>query len=62
MAWLVAYNEGLLDRVVLEHVPRTLDQLAARLKEGELRLEDSREQWVANLKEWLANLVDASPA
>lgn len=62
MAWLAAYNEGLLDRVALEHVPRTLDHLAARLKESGLRLEDNREQWLASLKEWLADVADASPS
>lgn len=62
MAWLVAYNEGLLDAVDLQHVPRTLDQLAARLKDSERRLEDSREHWVASLREWLTKATDISPA
>ena len=53
MAWLVAYNEGLLDGIELQYVPRTLDQLAARLKESELRLEDKREQWLESLHQWL---------
>ena len=61
MAWLVAYNDGLLDKIALEHVPRTLDHLAARLKESGLRLEDSRERWVASLQDWLSNVADASP-
>jgi F-type H+-transporting ATPase subunit alpha len=61
MAWLVAYNEGLLDGVEIPRIHRYLDQLAARLKESEARLEDSREQWLANVKEWLAGMEDSHP-
>jgi F-type H+-transporting ATPase subunit alpha len=53
MAWLTAYNQGLLDEISPAHVPRILDLLAARIKESELRLEDGREQWLASLREWL---------
>jgi F-type H+-transporting ATPase subunit alpha len=62
MAWLVAYNEGLLDGIEIQNVPRTLDQLAARLKDSELRLEDQREQWLAKLREWLTGDTHSSPA
>jgi F-type H+-transporting ATPase subunit alpha len=62
MAWLVAYNEGLLDGIEIQNVPRTLDQLAARLKESELRLEDPREQWLSKLREWLTGDTHPSPA
>ena len=62
MAWLVAYNEGLLDVVEITRLQSTLDQLAARLKESDARLEDSREQWLANVKEWLAGATDSAPA
>jgi F-type H+-transporting ATPase subunit alpha len=62
MAWLVAYNEGLLDGIEIQNVPRTLDQLAARLKDSELRLEDQREQWLTSLREWLTDVAGTSPA
>ena len=62
MAWLVAYNEGLLDGVEIPRIHRYLDQLAARLKESDARLEDSREQWLASVKEWLAGVEDTHPA
>ncbi len=61
MAWLVAFNEGLLDGIDLHHVVHTLDQLAVRLKESGLRLEDNREQWLARLREWLAGAAVTSP-
>ena len=44
----------------LPQVHRYLDQLAARLKESDIRLEDSREQWLAKIKEWLADVTDSS--
>jgi F-type H+/Na+-transporting ATPase subunit alpha len=62
MAWLVAYNEGLLDAVEIPRVHRFLDRLAARLKESDARLEDTREQWLANVKEWLAGVTDGPAA
>jgi F-type H+-transporting ATPase subunit alpha len=58
MAWLVAYNEGLLDTVDIPRVHRYLELLAARLKESDIRLEDSREQWLAKVKEWLGGMAD----
>ena len=62
MAWLMAYNEGLLDAIEITRLQSTLDQLAARLKESDARLEDSRKQWLANVKEWLAGATDSAPA
>ena len=62
MAWLVAYNEGLLDAIEIPYLHRYLDQLAARLKESDVRLEDNREQWLAKVKEWLAGATDSAPA
>lgn len=53
MAWLVAYNAGLLDAMELGQLPEVLDRLAARLKESDLRIEDPRGQWLAAVGEWL---------
>lgn len=53
MAWLVAYNAGLLDAVEPDQVPAVLDALAARLREVALRIEDPRETWLARLRDWL---------
>ena len=58
MAWLVAYNEGLLDAVEIPDVHRYLERLAARFKESDARLEDSREQWLGRVKEWLAGMAE----
>lgn len=58
MAWLVAYNEGLLDAVEVTQVHLYLDRLAAHLKESEARLEDNRETWVAHVKEWLDGMAE----
>jgi len=62
MAWLVAYNDGLLDTVELRQVHRYLERLTACLKESDIHLEDSREQWQAKVKEWLADVTDGPAA
>ncbi len=62
MAWLVAYNAGLLDTVEIANLHRYLDRLAARLKESDARLEDSRDQWLSNVKEWLVGLDNTPTA
>ena len=58
MAWLVAYNEGLLDAVEVTQVHHYLDRLAAHLKESDARLEDNRETWVTHVKAWLVGMAE----
>ena len=57
LAWLVAYNEGLLDTVPLETVADLLERLAQQVTQSKLRLEDDREHWVAALKDWLGAFI-----
>ena len=61
LAWLVAFNEGLLDEIPVERIPRYLDHLAARLKDSERKLEDDHAAWAASLREWLPHVLE-SPA
>ena len=62
MAWLTAYNAGLLDTADIPRAHAYLDRLAARLKDSDARLEDSREQWLARVKEWLADVAANPPS
>jgi F-type H+-transporting ATPase subunit alpha len=54
MAWLVAFNEGLLDDPDPKRVPDKLAKLAQGLAREPLALDEEREKWVAGVKSWLA--------
>ncbi len=54
LAWLIAFNEGLLDAVRVEDVGGWLRRLQVRLQEQPLTLDDPREAWVNALTGWLA--------
>lgn len=45
MAWLVAFNEGLLDNTAEKDIPGALGRLAETVEKTGLRLEDSRDLW-----------------
>lgn len=53
MAWLVAFNTGLLDEEALEAIPDLLDRLQQEVATSGLRLESEREQWISAVKRWL---------
>jgi len=53
MAWLVAFNEGLLKATVANDIPVVLDRLAEGVLKSGLRLEDSHEQWKQAVSGWL---------
>ena len=61
MAWLVAYNDGLLDQVALDRVGAVLKRLQGRLQGSTLRLGDARERWAAVVRSWLQE-GDLAPA
>jgi len=45
LAWLTAFNEGLLDGRLPEKIPELIQQLAAVAASGGCSLESSRDQW-----------------
>jgi F-type H+-transporting ATPase subunit alpha len=53
MAWLIAYNEGLLEDGDPERVPQKLQALAEGLSGRKLTLDDARSDWVAAVRSWL---------
>ena len=52
MAWLVAFNDGLLDAFEPEKVSAQLEQLYLHVSESDLALEDSRDKWSQSVAEW----------
>ena len=54
MAWLLAFNEGLLNNKTVDEIPALLHDLTGYLGEHALSLDADREQWL----QWLRPLVD----
>jgi F-type H+/Na+-transporting ATPase subunit alpha len=57
MAWLVAFNEGLLDGTELDAVPPTLAALEAAAAHATLTLDSPREEWLQATTGWLPKIV-----
>jgi len=55
MAWMVAFNDGMLDEIEPEKVSIQLDILEGQINESRLSLNSPREAWVKALTHWLSN-------
>ncbi len=53
LAWVIAVNEGLLDNLTAEQIPKFMDRIDAQLRASELDLQHERTLWVSALREWL---------
>jgi F-type H+-transporting ATPase subunit alpha len=53
MAWVVAFNERLLNGISIADIPAALNRLAEGLKDSALKLEDSHEDWKRAATNWL---------
>ena len=53
LAWLVAFNEGLLNNTAAGDIPAALSRLEAGVAAGDLRLEDDHERWKQVVAGWL---------
>jgi F-type H+/Na+-transporting ATPase subunit alpha len=56
MAWMIAYNEGLLDRLAAEEIAPALRRLEDSVRSAGLTLESKRDEW----KRFVANLLGSS--
>ena len=54
LAWLLAFNEGVLDGLELADVGRVLAGLEEGAAESGLGLADARERWVGSVRRWVA--------
>jgi F-type H+/Na+-transporting ATPase subunit alpha len=57
LAWMIAFNDGLLDHVEPSGLAELLERLRLSLVESSLTLDGGREQWVS----WLTGLLDSKP-
>jgi F-type H+-transporting ATPase subunit alpha len=55
LAWLIAYNSGLLDELDPHQARRHLDNLAEHVRNGPLTLDAPLEQWQAQVQQWWAD-------
>lgn len=58
MTWLVAYNEGLLDRLDLEQIRSCLTYLQQQVTHADLNLDAGREPWKRLINAWLKQQRD----
>ena len=61
LAWLVAYNEGLLDGRAPDRLRADLDLLRRRVAESGLTMTSGREQWHAAVAAWLPRVSTEVP-
>jgi F-type H+/Na+-transporting ATPase subunit alpha len=57
MAWLVAYNDGLLGTVHLDRVAEALDKLLAWVRSANPALTESRDRWAAAIRDVLEEMT-----
>lgn len=55
LAWMIAYNEGLLDSRAPNDVPGALQEIISGLKREPLALDAARDEWLDRLKKWLGD-------
>ncbi|SFK86473.1 F-type H+-transporting ATPase subunit alpha [Nitrosomonas aestuarii] len=53
MAWLLAYNEQLLDNLEPEQVKASLTYLQEQVKNASIHIDESRDQWKMLVRAWL---------
>ena len=55
LAWLIAFNEGLLDETPIQAVAGRLEKLEQQWQQSGLQLNHPRLQWLVALRGWLAD-------
>ena len=61
LAWLVAFNDGLLDAVEASAIPAELERLTRGARTGGLTLADSRPAWGQAVRAWLGRSDEPAP-
>ena len=59
MAWLVAFNEGLFDKLDPDVIPALLERLALHIRQSDLSLDDDHARWAEAVSAWLGPEVQA---
>jgi F-type H+-transporting ATPase subunit alpha len=61
LAWLIAFNEGLFDRLEPEAIEALLARLVPWVAQSGLSLESGRENWVNALSDWFQTGREVAP-
>ncbi|WP_432695540.1 F0F1 ATP synthase subunit alpha [Marinobacterium sp. YM272] len=61
LAWMIAYNDGLLDERELSAIPELLAGLETQVAGSGLSLDEGRERWAKQLRGWLSAETEAQP-
>jgi F-type H+/Na+-transporting ATPase subunit alpha len=59
LAWLVAFNRGLFDRVPIQDLAPVLTRLEARVRSSGMSLEDGLDRWTEAIESWLAERAES---
>lgn len=57
LAWMIAFNSGLLDACAPSTLPEALQRLLDGLARAPLTMDAARDEWLARLKNWLGEAV-----
>jgi F-type H+-transporting ATPase subunit alpha len=55
MAWLVAFNDGLFDKINLDATQAMLEKLAEAVRHTDLSLESPRREWSTTVANWFSD-------
>lgn len=55
LAWMIAFNAGLLDGYEPHALPGVLQRILGGLRREPLALDDARDEWLARLNDWLGD-------
>lgn len=62
MAWLVAYNEGLFDKLELGQVKQRMALLQRQVEHARVSIEEARDQWKSLVHAWLSETATSEIA
>ncbi|WP_455242535.1 F0F1 ATP synthase subunit alpha [Petrachloros mirabilis] len=57
LAWLIAYDLGVLDKIPKERIPAIMSGLSSKLPASGLTLDDSEEKWKQSIATWIEEIV-----
>lgn len=62
MAWMIAFNDGLLDELAPDSIPSIIDRIEQEALKSPLGLDDPRELWARALSGWVETAATESAA
>ena len=57
LAWLIAYDLGVLDKIPKERLPAVMSGLSSKLAASGLTLDDPEEKWKQSIAAWIEEVI-----